>query len=150
MAVRLFGHRSQRRPSAVRTGLAPTGSSLREACASRFSWMGTACAASRQALHQSLQQPRARLDRREQEVLVVGVGAITVDAEPVERRDAHLDSEIAVRAAADERRTFEREADLPRNGGGSLKDEINPPIAREGGARDLAGHRYFDIRARRL
>src|SRR5713226_6652665 len=36
-------------------------------------------AASLQALHQSLQQPRARLDRREQQVLVVGVGAIAVD-----------------------------------------------------------------------
>src|SRR3982075_541017 len=110
----------------------------------------TSRGASLQALHQSLQQPRARLDRREQQVLVVGVGGITVDAEPVERRDAHLDSEIAVRAAADDRRTFEREADLPRNGGGSLKDEINPPIAREGWARDLAGYRYFDIWARRL
>jgi hypothetical protein len=79
-----------------------------------------------------------------------GARSITVDAEPIECRDAHLDSEIAVRAAVDERRAFEREADLPRNGGGSFEDEINPPVAREGWPRDLAGHRYFDIRARRL
>src|SRR6266852_218763 len=62
---------------------------------------GEICAASLQALHQSLQQPRARLDRREQQVLVVGVGAITVDAEPIERRDAHRDGEIAIRAVTD-------------------------------------------------
>src|SRR5215468_10842416 len=78
------------------------------------------------------------------------MGAITVDAEPVERRDAHLDSEIAVRAAADERRAFEREADLPRNGGGSFEDEIPSPSSREGWARDLARHHYFDIGAQRL
>jgi hypothetical protein len=50
-----------------------------------------------------------------------GARSITVDAEPIECRNAYLDGEIAIRAAADERRAFEGEADLPRNGGGSSK-----------------------------
>src|SRR6516164_8188047 len=57
-----------------------------------------------QPLHQALQQPGARLDRREEHVFMIRVCAGAVDAQSIERWDAHRDREIAVRSAADERR----------------------------------------------
>jgi hypothetical protein len=57
-----------------------------------------------QPLHQALQQPGARLDRREEHVFMIRVCAGAVDAESIERWDPHRDREIAVRSAADERR----------------------------------------------
>ena len=77
---------------------------------------------------------------------MVGVSAVAVDAEPVERRDAHRDREIAVRSAARERCACERKPDLVRNPGGLVEDDINAPVARESRAGDLAGYRRFDIR----
>ena len=57
-----------------------------------------------QPLHQALQQPGARLNRREEHVFMIRVCAGPVDAESIERWDPHRDREIAVRSAADERR----------------------------------------------
>ena len=57
-----------------------------------------------QPLHQALQQPGARFDRREEHVFMIRVCAGAVDAESIERWDPHRDREIAVRSAADERR----------------------------------------------
>ena len=46
-----------------------------------------------------MEQPRARFERRDIELLVMGVRALAVDAEPVERRGVG-GGEITVRAAA--------------------------------------------------
>src|SRR6516165_6353033 len=47
-----------------------------------------------QPLHQALQQPGARLDRREEHVFMIRVGAGAVDAESIERWDPHRDREM--------------------------------------------------------
>src|SRR5215472_10016180 len=57
-----------------------------------------------QPLHQALQQPGARLDRREEHVFIIRVCARAADAESIKRWDPHRDREIAVRSTADERR----------------------------------------------
>ena len=51
-----------------------------------------------QPLHQTLQQARARLDRGEQHVFIVGMRAVAIDAESIQRRDAHRGREIPVRS----------------------------------------------------
>ena len=49
-------------------------------------------------LEQALQQPRARLDGRVEQVLVVRVGAVTIDAQAVERCDAFGGGQISIGA----------------------------------------------------
>src|SRR5262249_61029617 len=51
-----------------------------------------------QPLHQALQQPGARLDRREEHVFMIRVCARAADAEPIKRWDPHRDREIAYRS----------------------------------------------------
>src|SRR5438105_10362867 len=60
-----------------------------------------------------MEQPRARFERRDIELLVMGVRALAVDAEPVERRGVG-GGEITVRAAAGVN-VDQLEADLPGN-----------------------------------
>src|SRR4051812_15881028 len=50
--------------------------------------------------HQRRQQGRPSRQVGEQDVLVLGVRAIALDAEPIERRDAERGGEVAVAAAA--------------------------------------------------
>src|SRR5207253_10703919 len=69
--------------------------SLARANARGRDWRG----ASSQRLVQPVQQPRPRLDRGDVDLLVMGMRAFAVDAEPVERRRVRR-GEIAVGAAA--------------------------------------------------
>src|SRR5215831_1242822 len=103
-----------------------------------------------QLLHQALQQPRARLDRREQHVFMIRMCAVAIDAEPVQRRDAHSNREIPVRSTAHARRALELEADLPCNDSGPVKHEIYPASTHERWPRDLARHDRFDVGSRRF
>src|SRR3982751_5873791 len=60
-----------------------------------------------------MEQPRARFERRDIELLIMGVRALAVDAEPVERRGVG-GGEVTVRAAAGVN-VRQLEADLRRN-----------------------------------
>src|SRR3954454_13903648 len=61
-----------------------------------------------------MEQPRARFERRDIELLIMGVRALAVDAEPVERRGVG-GGEVTVRAAAGVN-VHRIEADLRGNG----------------------------------
>ena len=61
-------------------------------------------------LEQALHQPRAGLDRGIEQVLVVGMGAVAIDAQAVERCDALGGGQIAVGAAAGQAIGFQLEA----------------------------------------
>src|SRR5262245_3373884 len=65
-----------------------------------------------QRLEQALHQSRAGLDRRTEQVLVVGVGAIAVDAQAVQRCNTLGGRQVAVRTAAGQTVGFQLEAYL--------------------------------------
>ena len=67
-------------------------------------------ARSSQGLIQPMQQPRPRLDRRDVDLLIMGVRALAINAETVERCRMRR-GEVAIGAAAG-RCTHEIEADL--------------------------------------
>src|SRR5260221_184550 len=97
-----------------------------------------------QRLEQPQQQIGARLERGDQHVLVLGMGAGADDAETVERRDAERGAEIAVAAAA-RRHLGQRQVHLvgdPLGVGVELGDAV---VADEGRAVDAAGHFERDV-----
>src|SRR5215469_7234088 len=93
-----------------------------------------------QGLQQTQDEPRARLQRREQDMLVLGMGAIAHGAEAVEGRNADRRGEIAVAAAAG--RLFgEVEPDFMGEIFGVLEKTADAVCASIGGAIDAA----FDL-----
>src|ERR1044072_7783090 len=68
-----------------------------------------------QRLQQTPHQQGARLDRRDQAVLPLGVRAVAVDAEAVERRHAEGRGKIAAAAAAVHLGVLQVEADAARD-----------------------------------
>src|SRR5438094_8401284 len=114
-----------RAASAARTSPSPSSTRSRNpsTCASvsppatdlRWARASTGVARPQQLL-QRLEEPRAEIGARHQrrviDLLVGGMRALAVGAQPVERRDAERGGEVAVAAAAGQRHVFQLLADL--------------------------------------